>query len=76
VRRTYFLVVVVFGMAAATFAQATSPDSQTLKALLTEVRQLRQDFADFSHESGKRPNSAIAVANSGSGRFACVTTLG
>src|SRR6266436_7245539 len=43
-RRTYFLIVVVFGMAAATFAQTTSPDSQTLQALLTEVRQLRQDL--------------------------------
>jgi hypothetical protein len=29
-------------MAAATFAQTTSSDSQTLEALLTEVRQLRQ----------------------------------
>ncbi len=43
-RRTYSLIVVVFGMAAATFAQTTSPDSQTLQALLTEVRQLRQDL--------------------------------
>lgn len=41
-RRTYFFVVVVLGMATATFAQTTSSDSQTLQALLTEVRQLRQ----------------------------------
>jgi hypothetical protein len=41
-RRTYFFIVVVLGMATATFAQTTSSDSQTLQALLTEVRQLRQ----------------------------------
>jgi len=43
-RRTYFLIVMVFGMATAAFAQTTSSDSQTLQALLTEVRQLRQDL--------------------------------
>jgi hypothetical protein len=43
-RRTYFFIVVVLGMATATFAQTTSPDPQTLQALLTEVRQLRQDL--------------------------------
>ena len=43
-RRTYFFIVVVFGMATATFAQTTSSDSQTLQALLTEIRQLRQDL--------------------------------
>src|SRR5438445_5000396 len=43
-RRTYFFIVVVLGMATATFAQTTSSDSQTLQALLTEVRQLHQDF--------------------------------
>src|SRR2546430_8011089 len=31
-------------MATATFAQTTSSDSQTLQALLTEIRQLRQDL--------------------------------
>jgi DNA repair exonuclease SbcCD ATPase subunit len=41
-RRLYFLIIVVFGLAAATFGQATSSDSQTLRALLSEVRQLRQ----------------------------------
>src|SRR6266852_2642073 len=44
-RRAYFLilvVLVVFGVTAATFGQASSSDSQTLKALLTEVRELRQ----------------------------------
>jgi DNA repair exonuclease SbcCD ATPase subunit len=41
-RRIYFLIIVVFGLAAATFGQATSSDSQTLRALLSEVRQLRQ----------------------------------
>jgi hypothetical protein len=43
-RRTYFFIVVVLGMGTATFAQTTSSDSQTLQALLTEVRQLRQDL--------------------------------
>ena len=43
-RRTYFFIVVLFGMATATFAQTTSSDSQTLQALLTEIRQLRQDL--------------------------------
>jgi chromosome segregation ATPase len=44
-RRAYFLILLVlgvFGVTAATFGQATSSDSQTLKALLTEVRELRQ----------------------------------
>ena len=41
-RRIYFLIIVVFGLAAATFGQATSSDSQTLRALLSEVRELRQ----------------------------------
>jgi isoleucyl-tRNA synthetase len=43
-RRTYFLIVVVFGMATVAFAQTTSSDSQTMQSLLTEVRQLRQDL--------------------------------
>ena len=43
-RRVYFLILVVFGLTAATFGQATSSDSQTLQALLTEVRALRQDL--------------------------------
>ena len=44
-RRAYFLILLVlgvFGVTAATFGQASSSDSQTLKALLTEVRELRQ----------------------------------
>jgi hypothetical protein len=40
-RRVYFLIFVVFGVTAAAFGQTTSSDSQTLKALLTEVRELR-----------------------------------
>jgi len=39
-RRTYFFIVVLFGMATATFAQTTSSDSQTLQALLAEIRHL------------------------------------
>src|ERR1700720_3714653 len=41
-RRAYFLMLVVFGMTAAAFGQTTSSDSQTLRALLAEVRELRQ----------------------------------
>ena len=41
-RRAYFLVLPFFGMTAAAFGQTTSSDSQTLRALLTEVRELRQ----------------------------------
>ncbi len=46
-RRVYFLILVVlgvFGMTVATFGQATSSDSQTLRALLSEVRELRHDL--------------------------------
>jgi isoleucyl-tRNA synthetase len=43
-RRTYFLIAAVFGLATAAFAQTTSSDSQTIQSLLTEVRQLRQDL--------------------------------
>ena len=41
-RRIYFLIIMVLGLAAATLGQATSSDSQTLRALLSEVRELRQ----------------------------------
>jgi len=43
-RRVYFLTLVLLGMTAATFGQSISPDSQTLQAVLTEVRGLRQDL--------------------------------
>jgi DNA repair exonuclease SbcCD ATPase subunit len=43
-RRVYFLMVVVFGMAAAAFGQATSSDAQTMRALLIEVRELRHEL--------------------------------
>jgi hypothetical protein len=43
-RRIYLFIVVVFGMATVALAQTTSSDSQTLQALLGEVRQLRQDL--------------------------------
>jgi DNA repair exonuclease SbcCD ATPase subunit len=43
-RRASFLIFLVFGMSVATFGQAAPPDSQTLQALLTEVRELRQDL--------------------------------
>src|SRR5207245_9270385 len=41
-RRTYFFIVVLFGMATATFAQTNSSDSQKIEALLGENEQLRQ----------------------------------
>jgi chromosome segregation ATPase len=41
-QRVYFLIVVVFGVTAAAFGQTTSSDSQTLRALLAEVREPRQ----------------------------------
>ena len=43
-RRAYFLTFVVLGMISAAFGQTTSSDSQTLQALLIEVRQLRHDL--------------------------------
>jgi DNA replication protein DnaD len=43
-RRSFWLILAVFGIPAATLGQAASSDSQTLQALLTEVRELRQDL--------------------------------
>jgi DNA repair exonuclease SbcCD ATPase subunit len=43
-RRAVFFILLVFGVPGATFGQAASSDSQTLQALLTEVRELRQDL--------------------------------
>ena len=43
-RRTISLVLFVFGMPATAFGQATPSDSQTLQALLSEVRELRQEL--------------------------------
>ena len=43
-RRVYFLIFVVFGVTAAAFGQGTSSDSQTLRALLSEVRELRHEL--------------------------------
>lgn len=43
-KRGYLLIVVAFGIAAAAFGQATSPEPQALQALLSEVRGLRQDL--------------------------------
>jgi chromosome segregation ATPase len=43
-QRVYFLIVVIFGVTAAAFGQATSSDSQTLRALLSEVRELRHEL--------------------------------
>jgi hypothetical protein len=41
-RRAYFLILVMFAISTATFAQVLPSDSQTLQALLIEVRELRQ----------------------------------
>ena len=43
-RRVFLLLPVVFGICGHTFAQATPSDVQTLQAILTEVRALRQDL--------------------------------
>jgi chromosome segregation ATPase len=43
-RRALFLTLVLFGIPAAALGQATASGSQTLQALLTEVRELRQDL--------------------------------
>jgi len=43
-RRTVFLVLAVFGLSATAFGQAAPNDPQTLQALLTEVRELRQEL--------------------------------
>ena len=43
-RQTFFLILLVLGMPAASFCQVSSSDPQTLQALLAEVRELRQDL--------------------------------
>src|SRR5258708_20183543 len=43
-RLAFFLPLVAFGIPATAFGQAAASDSQTLQALLTEVRELRQDL--------------------------------
>jgi chromosome segregation ATPase len=43
-RRAFFLTLLVFGMLAGALGQAASSDSQTLQALLSEVRELRHDL--------------------------------
>ncbi|MGA9305257.1 MAG: hypothetical protein WBW31_07640 [Candidatus Sulfotelmatobacter sp.] len=43
-RRAVVVTLVIFGIPAAAFGQAAASDSQTLQALLTEVRELRQDL--------------------------------
>ena len=43
-RRIYFLISIVCGIAVATLGQTTSSDSQALQALLTEVRGLHKDL--------------------------------
>jgi DNA repair exonuclease SbcCD ATPase subunit len=42
--RACFLFLVAFAIPAATFGQTASSDSQTLQALLSEVRELRQEL--------------------------------
>ena len=43
-RRACFMFLLVIGIQASSFGQAASSDSQTLQALLTEVRELRQEL--------------------------------
>jgi len=42
--RALFWIVALLGISAYGFGQATSPDAQTLQALLSEVRAIRQDL--------------------------------
>jgi valyl-tRNA synthetase len=42
--RALFWMVALLGISADSFGQATSPDAQTLQALLSEVRAIRQDL--------------------------------
>ena len=43
-RQKCFLLLLVLGMPAASLCQSNSSDSQTMQALLTEVRELRRDL--------------------------------
>ena len=43
-RRIFRLTLTLFGISAASFSQVGSSDPQTLQAILTEVRALRQDL--------------------------------
>jgi DNA repair exonuclease SbcCD ATPase subunit len=43
-RQAVFLVLAVFGLSATAYGQAAPSDPQTLQALLTEVRVLRQEL--------------------------------
>jgi DNA repair exonuclease SbcCD ATPase subunit len=43
-RQAFVFFLLVFGIPAATLGQTPSADSQTLQALLSEVRELRQDL--------------------------------
>ena len=43
-RRTLILILIVFGVAKVASAQSTSSESQTLQALLSEVRELRHEL--------------------------------
>jgi hypothetical protein len=43
-RRSWFLILCFLVISPSAFAQASSPDSQTLQALLAEVRQLRKEL--------------------------------
>src|ERR1700756_858552 len=43
-RQTFLLILLVAGIPSATLGQAPASDAQTLRALLTEVRELRRDL--------------------------------
>lgn len=43
-RRPYFLISIVLGLAILCVGQTTSSESQALQALLTEVRELRKNL--------------------------------
>jgi DNA repair exonuclease SbcCD ATPase subunit len=43
-RQTFLLILLVAGIPSATLGQAPASDAETLRALLTEVRELRRDL--------------------------------
>jgi len=55
-RRTFFLILLVLGMPAASFCQVASSDPQTLQALLAELRHgmIKKSLNPFRISLGNR----------------------
>lgn len=71
-RRLFLLTLTLFGISAAAFGQGASSDPQTLQAILTEVRALRQELRVSL--ARVQPDFAFPAANAGRGRGASVGT--